>query len=211
MRYGPKESPEKILKRRRQGRWAARCLRLVGATLRYRLEDPWHVLDEGPKPRIWVGWHNRLASAPNWYERIGDRIGKLYALISASGDGEILATTMAEFGINAIRGSKSRGGEEALRELLKQLRAGNSVVITPDGPRGPRYQLQEGVLKLAEWSGVEVVPFDFELKGKVELKTWDRLRISLPFGKSVMVIREPIRPPFDRETLRNNLITQLCE
>lgn len=211
MRYGPKESPEKILKRRRQGRWAAGCLRWIGATLRYRLEDPWHVLDEGPKPRIWVGWHNRLASAPNWYERIGDRIGKLYALISASGDGEILATTMGEFGINAIRGSKSRGGEEALRELLKQLRAGNSVVITPDGPRGPRYQLQEGVLKLAVWSGVEVVPFDFELQGKIELKTWDRLRISLPFGRSVMVIREPIRPPFDVEKLKRDLTSKLIE
>lgn len=209
MVYGPKESYEKVLKRRRHGRWIAKFLRLLGWTLRFRLEDPYGVLASGPKPRIWVVWHNRLASTPVWYERIAKGVGKLYALISASGDGEILATVMADFGIHAIRGSKSRGGEEALRSLLKALQEGNSVVITPDGPRGPLYHLQEGVLKLAEWSGVEVVPIDFKLSCQIELKTWDRLRIVLPFARSVMLIRQPFQSPINFETFKNDLIKRL--
>lgn len=211
MAYGPKESPEKVLKRRRHGRWIARILRLLGWTLRFRLEDPFGVLASGPKPRIWVVWHNRLANTPVWYGRIAKGVGKLYALISASGDGEILATIMADFGMHAIRGSKSRGGEEALRSLLRELQAGNSVVITPDGPRGPVYHLQEGVLKLAEWSGVEVVPIDFDLSHQIELKTWDRLRIVLPFARSVMHIRQPFKPPIDFITFKNELISRLGE
>lgn len=211
MRYGPKESPKKVLKRRRHGRWIARLLKCLGWTLRYRLEDPHHVLDAGSKSRIWVVWHNRLASTPMWYARLIKPIGELHALVSASGDGEILATILNQFEMKAVRGSTSRGGVEALRQLLKQLQNGKSVVMTPDGPRGPCYNLDEGVIKLAQWSGVELVPIDYTLSHQIELKTWDRMRLPLPFAKSVMIIQKPLKvnERDDIEAIKRKLIERL--
>lgn len=205
MIYRPKESPKKILRRQRDGRWVARFLRVLGWTLRYRLEDPYKVLAE-TKPRIWAVWHNRLAVTPLWYGRIRKKLGPLSALISASGDGEFLAAIMAEYKMQAVRGSKSRGGEEALRALLKELEKGRSVTITPDGPRGPCYYLQPGVIKLAEWSKIEIVPLQFEISHKLELKSWDKFQVPFPFAKCIMRIERPFHvKEGDLESYQNKL------
>lgn len=192
MPIGPRESAEKVRKRRRIGRWIARILRVLGATLRVRVDDP-HRLLHTPPPHIIVIWHNRLAAAPVLYRKLTPPGRKNMAMISASGDGEILATVMQHFGIEAARGSSSRGGRGALLACLKALEQGYDVTVTPDGPRGPRYQPHAGIVKMAALSGVALYPLRVDYSRKWELKTWDRLQIPWPFSLATVRILEPLR------------------
>jgi len=188
---GPRESQKKIRQRHCTGKLLAVLLRLLGATLRVRVHDPLGLL-LSPPPHIIVLWHNRLAVAPLLYRKLLPRERRNLALISASGDGEILATVLRSFGIDAARGSSSRGGRAALLACLHALQQNWDVTITPDGPRGPRYKPHAGVVKLAALSGVPLYPLRVEYSWKWELRTWDRFQIPLPFSRTTLRILPPI-------------------
>ena len=126
-------------------------IRTLALTLRYRLEDPQGILARDPgEARIWAFWHNRILMMPYLYERFcpGRR---MLMLVSRSRDGEFITRIMNRFGIDGARGSSSRGATDALRELLRELDRpqARDIGITPDGPRGPRAKVQDGVLGLA--------------------------------------------------------------
>jgi hypothetical protein len=110
---------------------------------------------------IAVFWHGRQLMMP--FANKGKRIS---ILISQHRDGELIARTVARFGFHAVRGSTTRGGAAALRRLVRQARGGDLVVMTPDGPRGPRHVVQPGVLKLAMLTGLPIVPLTFSASKK---------------------------------------------
>ena len=165
------------------------------------------------RPVIFSIWHDRLALALPGYRRMvqGRRPNRrMAALVSASKDGAFVARILEHFSAVPIRGSSSRRGSQALRELVAQAKLGHDLAITPDGPRGPRHQVQPGVIALAQLTGYPIVPANFELQGKVCLRSWDRFQIPLPFarcsiifGKMIFVPRELIDA--DREKLRGEL------
>jgi lysophospholipid acyltransferase (LPLAT)-like uncharacterized protein len=97
------------------------------------------------------------------------------------------------FGIRPILGSSSRGGAAGLRGLLAVLSRGELIGITPDGPRGPRRQAAAGVAQLAALSGVPVLPCAARTSRRIQLQTWDRMPVPLPFGRGVMVCGPAIR------------------
>ena len=99
------------------------------------------------------------------------------------------------FGYVPVRGSSSRGGREALNELVGHLKAGKRCAITPDGPRGPRREIKAGVLNLARMTGCPVVPFAFEAEHCWRLKSWDEFIIPKPFSRAVFVYGKPTRVP----------------
>jgi len=149
----------------------------------------------GERPVIVAFWHNRLTMMPYcWPSR-----KPFHMLISAHPDGQLIAKTVAHFGIDTIAGSSTRGGSDALRGLVKALKSGESVGITPDGPRGPRMRAGDGALALARLSGVVIVPAAVSVSRRIVLKTWDRLIIALPFGRGAMVWGEPISVPRDAD------------
>ena len=122
-------------------------IRLLALTLRYRLEDPQGLLGRDPdQPRIWAFWHNRILMMPYLYQRFcpGRR---MLMMVSRSRDGEFITRIMNRFGIDGARGSSSRGGSDALREILRELERpqARDIGITPDGPRGPRAKVQVGL------------------------------------------------------------------
>ena len=124
------------------GKAVAVLMRVVGLTLRYRIEDP-----HGQKakaapgvPVIWIFWHNCLFSAPLTKKRFSGS-APASALASASKDGAVLESAISSFGVKTVRGSSSRRGVAALIALKKALKAGEQLFVTPDGPRGPRYEL----------------------------------------------------------------------
>ncbi|MBT7959523.1 MAG: lysophospholipid acyltransferase family protein [Akkermansiaceae bacterium] len=117
------------------------------------------------------------------------------ALASASRDGAIIESMVTSFGVKTVRGSSSRRGVAALIALKKALAAGEHLFITPDGPRGPRYHLQPGVVKLAQSSGAPIVPVRFHHSSSWRLKSWDRFHIPKPFGKVVINISDAIHIP----------------
>ena len=161
------------------GSWLMRALL---ATLRFRFEDRARIMAAPPeKPLLWAFWHNRLFVMPYVFEHFfPGRPGA--ALTSASKDGEILAAFLNRFSVRAIRGSSSRGGARALVEMKRAIKDGYIMGITPDGPRGPRYHLNPGVVKLAQVTGGFVLPVRIRYSRFWELKSWDGFRIPKPFA-----------------------------
>jgi lysophospholipid acyltransferase (LPLAT)-like uncharacterized protein len=116
----------------------------------------------------------------------------LAALVSASKDGGFLAAILERFGVQPVRGSSSRRGAQALLELTSWADRGYNLAITPDGPRGPRYQVQPGAISLAQVTGLPIVPVSYSLGAKIRLKSWDQFQIPLPFSRCTMVFEKPI-------------------
>jgi lysophospholipid acyltransferase (LPLAT)-like uncharacterized protein len=192
-------------------------MRLLAATLRYRVNGargPARLPDE---PVIFALWHNRLALCMKVYEsfvRPQHPHDHLAALISASKDGALLAAILQAFGVQVVRGSSSRRGPQALLELTSWAERGYDLAVTPDGPRGPCYVVQEGVMALAQVTGLPIIPYSCQLGWKVRVKSWDRFQIPLPFSRCEMTFGEPIRVPrgasdAERAQLREQLLDVL--
>jgi lysophospholipid acyltransferase (LPLAT)-like uncharacterized protein len=189
-------------------------VRLVSATLRYQWTDRTGHFDQRLiGPGIYCVWHNRLALCLIAYHHF---VGKrrqtpgLAALVSASKDGGFLAAALEWFGVQPVRGSSSRRGPQALLELTGWAERGYDLAITPDGPRGPRYVVQDGIMGLAQVTGLPIIPGSYYLKWKVQAKSWDRFQLPLPFSRCEMLIGTPIRVPREatdeeREALRRQL------
>ena len=175
----------------------AGLIRLVALTLRYRIEDPEGLLVRQPsQARIWAFWHNRILLMPYLYERLcpGRR---MLMLVSRSRDGEFITRIMNRFRIDGARGSSSRGGSDALRELLRELERpqARDIGITPDGPRGPRGKVQDGVLALAANSGIPIYPVTAHYSRFWELPSWDRFQIPQPGAICRVVIGPAVAAP----------------
>jgi lysophospholipid acyltransferase (LPLAT)-like uncharacterized protein len=127
------------------------------------------------------------------------RLAPFHMLISAHPDGRIIAGAMTYFGIETIAGSTSRGGSSALRGILKRLKQGACVGITPDGPRGPAMTVSLGIVNIARLAGVPIVPVTYATSRRRELATWDRFQLALPFGRGVFLFGEPIEIPAELE------------
>src|SRR6266850_3847191 len=196
----------------RAGAWSIYSLvRTVSSTLRIRWQDRSGFFEKGPPgPAIYCVWHNRLAlSMTIYYGYLRQRTETpgLAALVSASKDGGLLAAILECFKVQPVRGSSSRRGPQALLELTTWAERGYDLAITPDGPRGPRYVVQEGIISLAQITGLPIIPASCHLNWKFRLQSWDRFQIPLPFARCEMIIEKPIRVPRDisaaeREQLR---------
>jgi lysophospholipid acyltransferase (LPLAT)-like uncharacterized protein len=176
---------------------AARHIGLVKTTTR------WQTVNGEAAAQAWAGdtpvivafWHNRLMLMPYcWPSR-----EPFHMLISSHPDGQLIARTVAHFGIETIAGSSRRGGSEALRNLVRKIKAGESVGITPDGPRGPRMHARDGALVLARLTGAPILPAAASVSRRAVLRTWDRLIVPMPFSRGAMVWGTPVNIPRDAD------------
>jgi lysophospholipid acyltransferase (LPLAT)-like uncharacterized protein len=172
---------------------AAGLIRALRASVRLR-----HHGDAGLRAReasgerfILAFWHRHLLLMPYAYR--GRRIS---VLISQSRDGERIARTVERFGVDASRGSSSRGGAAGLRELLRKAADGYDLAFTPDGPRGPAGEVQPGVILAAAATGLPVQPVAVAASRSLRLRSWDRFLVPLPlatvhfvYGASLVVAR----------------------
>ena len=184
----------------RLGAWLVfTLLRAITATLRYHWTDRSGYFDgSSSDPVIFCVWHNRLAltmRAYYGYAQKRRRTAGLAAMVSASKDGAFLTAILECFKVQPVRGSSSRRGPQALLELTTWAQRGYDLATTPDGPRGPRYIVQEGVMSLAQVSGLPIIPFSYNLEWKIRLKSWDQFQIPIPFSKCEMNSGEPIMVP----------------
>ncbi|MEM8868701.1 MAG: lysophospholipid acyltransferase family protein [Verrucomicrobiota bacterium] len=167
-----------------------RCLELLSLlmrvwswTLRFELDATLRSLKEAsPGPIVVILWHNRLFAAPELYRR-HFKWRRLAGLVSASGDGAWLSAFMETLGIEPVRGSRHKRGAQAFRELLKVSRAGFDVVITPDGSRGPVYEMKPGALSVAVKTEAPMLLLSLNFGGAWRLKSWDRFYLPFPFSK----------------------------
>lgn len=170
-----------------------RVFQLWVRTLRFVIDDRADVVGFPPRGRfIATVWHNRLFLFPYAVRRfLPETEGA--ALVSASRDGALLADVLKRFGFDAVRGSSSRRGATALMELAEVIARGGEAAITPDGPRGPAYQLSPGIIFLAQKSGADVLPMNFEFSSCWRLKSWDRFIVPKPFSKVRVIFGERYR------------------
>ena len=188
-------------------------IRAVSLTLRLKCTDrSGFVRHDLPSATIFCIWHNRLALSMVAFDYVKrhTRNSNLAAMISASRDGGMLAAVLECFRVQPVRGSTSRRGAQALRELTTWAKRGYNLAITPDGPRGPRYVVQEGVVALAQLTGMPIVPVSYHLGWKISAKSWDRFQIPLPFSRCEIIFEKPLFIPRDtsvkgREELRLQL------
>jgi lysophospholipid acyltransferase (LPLAT)-like uncharacterized protein len=166
-------------------------LKALGRSLRYQIDDRAGIAGKSVTENyIGALWHNRLLVFPVVLRRFfGNRPGA--ALISASRDGDLLTDAVHRFDYDVVRGSSSKLGASALLQLSDVLAACRDIVITPDGPRGPAYELGPGIIFLAQKTGARVLPFNMEYSSCWRLKSWDRFIIPKPFSKVRVIVGEP--------------------
>ena len=160
-------------------------------TLRYEVDDRGDIFNRSTdEPAIGAVWHNRLLILPMVLRRfLPERRGA--ALISASRDGAWIAELVKKVGFDAVRGSSSRQGVTAVLQMAEVLALGSDVVIAPDGPRGPAYQIGQGIIFLAQKSGAPVFPVHLEYSRSWRVKSWDRFFLPRPFSKVRVIFGPP--------------------
>lgn len=161
----------------------AALLRLWWRTLRFRWSaDVQSVMEAPPRSSVVILWHNRLFAAPEFFRRYfaGRRLA---TLISASADGAWLAALVRRLGMSPIRGSHYKRGVQAVREMIVAQEAGCDIAVTPDGSRGPMYDLKPGAVAVALKTGAPFVLFSLNFSRAWRLKSWDRFYLPLPFSR----------------------------
>lgn len=190
---------------RERPRWTYAVAGFLGAALLRGLRATWRVRETprdfvrarraargGPPGTIYVQWHSRILLSASTQSRRG-----LHVLVSRHGDGEYIARAIERLGFTTIRGSTTRGGAAALLELVRTLESGGDVAMTPDGPKGPRFQVQQGCVVAAMKARAPIVPVAFECSRAKRLRSWDRFLVPWPLVKVAIVAGDPIEVPAD--------------
>ncbi|NLV23550.1 MAG: lysophospholipid acyltransferase family protein [Deltaproteobacteria bacterium] len=153
-------------------------------------------------------WHEQLLLLPAVYHGPG-----LTALTSLSRDGELVSSFLKVFRIGAVRGSSSRHGMAALKEMVRLSRSGADLVITPDGPRGPRQQLKAGLVQLAKLADAPIIVMSFACSRGYRFRSWDRFLLPCPFSRGIFCYSAPIYPDKeeDIETFRLRMQEKMAE
>ena len=186
---------------------AAMTVRLLARTLDIRREEATvSPLWAAGTPVIYAVWHGRILLLPYLY---GWRRARVLA--SRSRDGELVTRFVRRFGLEAVRGSSSRGGAEALRSLARSLGEGRDAVVVPDGPRGPRETVKPGIVALARVSGAPIVPTALGASAEWRLRSWDEFRIPRPFARCVLRFGDPIRVPGDADRAAQEAVCKELE
>ena len=164
------------------GLFAYSLVRTIATLQRIRVEG---FDDRGTN--VYCGWHGRSFLFANHFRKRG--IG---VIISNSNDGDIQAAIFKRLKFRVMRGSSGRGGERALVEAIRTLKAGHSMAMTPDGPRGPSHVVQPGVVMMAKKTGAGLVPVGIAASRRKLMRSWDTYMLPLPFGRAEMIFGEPI-------------------
>jgi len=192
-------------------RWAcwlgAQYLRLVFATSRFTVEGDAEArrMWREKKPFILCFWHGRLLMMPFAWNpptngaKGGAREAPIHMLISAHHDGKLIARAVGHFGIDTIAGSDNRNTLSAMRSLVRTVRGGGCIGITPDSPPGPRMRAKPGVAMLARLAQVPVIPASYSITRSKVLNSWDRLIVPKPFGRGVFLWGQPIAVAADAD------------
>ena len=148
------------------------------------------------EPFIASFWHGELLLQPFVFRKIRGK-DTFKAIISNHSDGESIAKMVNLLGVGSVRGSSSKGGAKALIGAIKELKQGGDIAITPDGPRGPRHSVADGVVAISQKTKAKILVFSYRCSKYWELNSWDKFIVPKPFGQIDFYVSEP----FDCEGL----------
>lgn len=169
-------------------------IRMLHATMRIEVRgaEALEAARRDPGHYILCFWHSRFVLMPYCYP--GPRI---VVLSSNHRDAEALVRILRKFGIEQARGSSTAGGATGMRQILRKVEEGCDVGLTPDGPRGPRRRVQPGVIAVARFTGLPVIPVTFSAAPARRLRSWDLTLLPKFFSKGVFVYGNPVVVPRD--------------
>jgi lysophospholipid acyltransferase (LPLAT)-like uncharacterized protein len=193
-------------------------IRFVYATSRWTIEGAEipRRLREAGRPFILAFWHGRLLMIPMAWQRLAP----MHMLISGHRDGRIIADAVRYFDVDSIAGSSNQGGTGALRAMVRHVKAGDCVGITPDGPNGPAMRATSGIVAAARISQAPVIPITYATSRRRILRSWDRFHLALPWSRGIYLWGEPIIVPQDlgedgvetwRRRIEERMIAQTAE
>ncbi len=136
-------------------------------------------------------WHGELLMQPFNYQKLKPS-GKVSAMISEHKDGEAITKTVEYLGIDSIRGSSSKGGAKALISAIKEIKGGDDIAITPDGPRGPRHSVADGIVAIHKKTNAKILIFNCKCTKYWQFNSWDKFIVPKPFGTLEFFISEPL-------------------
>jgi lysophospholipid acyltransferase (LPLAT)-like uncharacterized protein len=168
-------------------RVGAALMRLLAATWRYREHGAEHYAGLGDAPFIFVLWHSRILPLLYYHRHEG-----LVLLVSQHRDGGYLVDLATRWGYRAVRGSSRRGGAAGLLGIVRELKAGARIAMTPDGPVGPAEEVKPGAVAAAQHAGTPIVPAGARASAAWWLRSWDRFCIPKPFARIDVVYGRPI-------------------
>ncbi len=165
----------------------------------------YHFIDEPIEGQCMaIAWHGELFVAPQVYRTLR-KSQKTSAIISKHHDGDLIAKILSFFNIVALRGSSKKGARAVLLSSIKSLKDGYSVMITPDGPRGPRHSMSDGAVALAKRANLPLMVVNFQAESYWQLNSWDRFVIPKPFT-SLDIYHQVLNVSnMDREEAKNYL------
>lgn len=176
------------------------ALKTLTATLKVSVTPNLAETDSG-KPVIYAFWHGKMIYGWLLAQKLFPE-RKIHAVVSLSKDGEILSRTLEKLGFTLIRGSSSRGSSEVKTAMFAELEQSGIIAITPDGPRGPCHSFKYGTLRLASEQGIPIIFAAIHYSKTVQLKSWDKFEIPLPFSEvNVTLHRIEVPEPKSREDL----------
>lgn len=173
---------------------AAGFIRLLGSTWRLRVidQDKFEAARElGPRS-IYAFWHGRMLGVSYFYRNHG-----ICVLASEHEDGELMGQTIRRLGFGHARGSSTRGGARAIRELVRWVRDGWDIALTVDGPKGPRHVLKAGPLQIAKLTGCPIVPAAVSSARHAQFSSWDDFQLPMPFTRIQVMFGDPVLVPQD--------------
>ena len=181
---------------------AAGGVRLLAATWRFRVRGWEHVAAARAtgRPIVYILWHSRIL--PLLYHR---RDEGMALLISRHRDGGYLAELSERWGYRVVRGSSRRGGDVGLLGLVRYLRSGAEVALTPDGPRGPAERMKPGALTAVQHAGALVIAAGARASSAWWIESWDRFCLPRPFARVDVAYSEPLAVPEGKEALRRGM------
>lgn len=168
--------------------WWCKSLKIVKVN-----HEQFEELRAGGENYVVAFWHGSMLVG--WFLHRPVNGKKVSALVSQSKDGEYLSTVLERWGYTMIRGSSHIGGKEAMQLMTEEIEHGSSLVITPDGPRGPRHEMKMGAVRAAQKTNVPLVLVGIAAKKKRNLKSWDTFEVPMPFTEVAISYSEPIMVP----------------
>lgn len=171
-----------------------KCIYLTVRWVRNDYADPTRYNPEVPS--IIAFWHGRQLMMAPLNRRSGTK-KEVYTLISPHRDGKIISRAVGLLGIRTIAGSSNRGARQAALSIVRTIREGETVAITPDGPKGPCQKVKPGVARIAQMTGAQLFPFAYGATSKWKARSWDGMILPKPFSKGVCIVGDPITVPQD--------------
>ena len=167
---------------------------------RHEIIDPHDMVNQS-RGVVAITWHNRLFFYAVAFPQHTRK--RSVAVVSASRDGQYVSDFISQLGLGSIRGSSSKGGAHAQLAGVTAIQEGKNVCFTPDGPRGPKYQMKLGPVHLASLTGARILPLSINFSSCWELKSWDNFQIPKPFSKITLIMGDtiPIPPNLDAKQL----------